>query len=278
MIKKILEKAAKYIAGSRVLLKPFTPLIYLSNHIQANKQKTQPETIADPILVKHLGAPVVKNGPFKGLVYPSYQSVGSTIFPKIIGSYEAELHQTIEAFIQKNFDIIIDIGCAEGYYAIGFALKNKNAKIYAYDTDETARILCDEMSKLNHVEGRISIKNEFTPDSFKEIDPSKKTLLICDCEGYEAKLFNADALPYIKDITLLIETHDFIDPEISINLQKLLAGTHKLEIVQTIDDLLKAKYYKYPELESLTLQQRKEILQEKRPAIMEWIIASPKFI
>lgn len=277
MIKKFLETAAKHIAHSRLSLKVFSPLIYLSNHILANKPKDLSTQVPqDSFLVKQLGDPVVKHGPFKGLIYPSYQSVGSAIFPKILGSYESELHESIEALINKNFDTIIDIGCAEGYYAIGFALRNKAAKIYAYDTDETARKLCSEMSILNNVGDRISIKSEFNSTAFKEINPLQKTLIICDCEGYEAILFNKDILPFIKNSTLLIETHDFINPEISIGLQKLLNDNFEIKWIQSIDDIQKAKYYNYKELELLTIQQRKEILREGRPAIMEWIIASPK--
>src|SRR6185436_7862279 len=35
---------------------------------------------------------VVLEGPFKGLKYPFVRSVGSTCTPKLLGTYEAELH------------------------------------------------------------------------------------------------------------------------------------------------------------------------------------------
>jgi hypothetical protein len=279
LIKKILEILAVWIAGSKVLLKLFTPVIYLSNHVLANKKKQEkPKVDLDPFIIKYLGEPIVKNGPFKGMIYPSFQSVGSTIYPKIIGSYEAELHPAIESLLKENFDIITDIGCAEGYYAVGFALKNPAARVFAYDIDGTARELCRQMSNLNGVAERITIKDFFSTDSFKEIPADKKTLIICDCEGYEAELFNPETLGYLVNTTLLIETHDFIDPMISIRLEKLLSTSHDIRVVQSLDDLLKAKYYSFKELDTLSIQQRKEVLKEMRPVIMEWLIATPKKI
>ncbi|MBK9329831.1 MAG: methyltransferase [Sphingobacteriales bacterium] len=277
MIKRLLEKIAKWIAGSTFLWKLSTPLIYLSNHIQANKKNNTPqEVVLNPFLIQHLGKPVVKNGPFQGMAYPSFQSVGSTIFPKIIGSYEAELHTTVETLIGRRFEHVYDVGCAEGYYAIGFALRNPETKIFAYDINDTARTLCRQMSVLNHVEERVCIETAFTQETFKQIPQSKDTLIICDCEGYELDLFTESCLPYLVHATLLIETHDFLNPEISIQLQQLLGKSHTIQLIQSTDDILKAKYYSYRELEGLDIRQRREAVKEMRPAIMEWIVAVPK--
>jgi len=54
----------------------------------------------------------VLNGPFKGMQYPSLNSTGSALFPKLLGSYERELHYEIEDMFNKKFNKIIDIGCA----------------------------------------------------------------------------------------------------------------------------------------------------------------------
>ena len=61
----------------------------------------------------------VKNGPMAGLKYPSFSSFGSSIFPKLVGTYENELAPIINKLNATQYKLIIDIGCAEGYYAIG---------------------------------------------------------------------------------------------------------------------------------------------------------------
>jgi len=101
-------------------------------------------------------------GPFRGMKYPSLSSVGSALYPKLLGCYERELHGVIDSFLSNNYTEIVDIGCAEGYYAVGFGLKLNSVKIHAYDTDETARRLCREMAKLNGIEKRTTIKETCT--------------------------------------------------------------------------------------------------------------------
>src|SRR5215831_3414954 len=55
-------------------------------------------------------------GPFKGARLPvSWRDRGS----KLLGFYEQELHPFIEAVIEWKPDVVVNVGCAEGYYAIG---------------------------------------------------------------------------------------------------------------------------------------------------------------
>lgn len=71
---------------------------------------------------------VVLNGPFKGLKYPFKEAFGSVFTPKIIGTYELELHSIVNEILVSGYKHIIDIGAAEGYYSIGFAKKCQKLK------------------------------------------------------------------------------------------------------------------------------------------------------
>src|SRR6478672_6897407 len=66
---------------------------------------------------------VVQHGPFKGMKYPGVNSVGSALIPKLLGSYERELHPLIDSICAGQYDQVVDIGCAEGYYAVGLAMR-----------------------------------------------------------------------------------------------------------------------------------------------------------
>ena len=90
----------------------------------------------------------VRSGPFTGMKYPKAEAAGSAFIPKLLGSYERELHPMIERLIAKGYDDVIDVGCAEGYYATGMALRLPGARVHAYDTSETARDLCSAMALL----------------------------------------------------------------------------------------------------------------------------------
>jgi Ribosomal protein L11 methyltransferase (PrmA) len=220
----------------------------------------------------------VLHGPFGGMKYPSLSSVGSVVYPKLIGSYERELHGIIDAFILNHYTEVMDIGCAEGYYAVGLGLKLNNAKIYAYDTDETARKLCYDMAKLNGIEKKVTIKKTCTAEELAEFNFSGRGLVVCDCEGFEKYLFNEGNISNLKKCDLLIETHDFLDLSISGDLVRLFNNTHHIQIIKSIDDIEKAKTYVYDETNNLTLDQKMSLYRECRPAIMEWLICTSKHI
>src|SRR5690606_29129834 len=57
-------------------------------------------------------------GPFEGMKYLE-QVAGSALLPKLIGSYESELHAALLDMTRRGHRLIIDVGCAEGYYAVG---------------------------------------------------------------------------------------------------------------------------------------------------------------
>jgi len=256
------------------ILKPISTVgsILTNSRLDNKKQKNTSKSEFDSIF----NSLTVLNGPFKGLKYPSLDSVGSVIYPKLLGSYESELHQALNTILGEDYSEILDIGCAEGYYAIGMAKKYDNAKIYAFDIDENAQKLCLEMAILNDVSRKVEIKSEFTPELLGLFEFTKKSLIICDCEGFESILFNTENIKNLKQCDLIIELHDFIDIEISGNLKELFSKTHNIESIFSLDDIHKAQNYKYQELSGLSLFDKNKILRERRPAIMEWIVCKPK--
>lgn len=216
----------------------------------------------------------VLNGPFKGMKYPSLNAYGSVICPKILGSYEKELNSLIETLCQKPYTSIVDIGCAEGYYAVGLALRIPEARVYAFDSSEQAQALCEEMAQTNAVS--IECCGSFRKETFKEIDLSSKTLIICDCEGYEANIFDSEIAQELSHCDLLIESHDCINIEITEYLYTVFSKTHSITEIESIDDTLKAYRYNYPELTSFSLKEKKEFLSEHRGHIMRWLYMEPK--
>lgn len=218
---------------------------------------------------------VVQTGFFAGLKYPSFQSVGSSIFPKILGSYEAELHHVFDAFSANEYSEIIDIGCAEGYYAVGLAMKFKNAKVYAFDIDEKATTQCRSMAKLNDVGHRVYTNFACSAKTLKEFQFTRRGLIICDCEGFEKELFDESNLPNLSSCDLIIETHLFYDPTINDYLVKLFKDTHKLEIICSQDDQRKLFAYK-DILHPLSALARQKAVLEGRPFTMDWFIFCAK--
>lgn len=227
--------------------------------------------------IKELGSElIVHNGPFKGMKYPYAKSTGSELYPKLLGSYEKELHPVIEEICQKNYSDIVDIGCAEGYYGVGLALRLKNAQLYLYDINDKALSLSQEMAKINQVDNRISFGNLCSKEILLSIPYKKRALIISDCEGCEKYLFTDEVVSKMSEHDFLIETHDNIDIEISSYLERVFSKTHDIHIVLSIDDIQKAKYYNYTELEQYDLKTKYTLLSEKRSSIMEWFYCTSK--
>jgi hypothetical protein len=218
----------------------------------------------------------VLNGPFKGLVYPKAAAIGSAIYPKLLGSYEQELQGTIVEFSKNNYDNIMNIGCAEGYYIIGMAIKMTKSKCFAYDLDPKARLLCYEMAKLNNVSDRIKIGETISFAELKAFEFGNKGLILCDVEGSEIDLFNEQNIGHFANCDLIIEMHDFININISTELKALFNNTHEVKSIFSIDDIQKVHSYYYEVIAHLSKEEKLEVLRENRPIIMEWLVCKSR--
>src|SRR4051794_20818862 len=61
---------------------------------------------------------IVRSGVFRGMRYVD-QARSSALLPKLLGSYEREIADEIERAAGVDYRVCVDIGSAEGYYAIG---------------------------------------------------------------------------------------------------------------------------------------------------------------
>lgn len=217
----------------------------------------------------------IYQGPFKGMQYVS-QSIGSKLLPKILGTYEYELHHCIERICKNPPPLIIDIGAAEGYYAIGMAIRNPNANIIAFEMDECGRKLLYEMALNNDVSNRVSIYGKCNPHDLSSVLKSNSNIvIICDTEGYEHHLLDPKIIPELKQSTILVELHDFIVPGITDRIKMRFFPTHNIEEIfqkeRSSDDFpwenmithLVGEFY------------LRQAVCEGRPVIMNWLFMEP---
>ncbi len=169
----------------------------------------------------------VKNGPFMGMKYLA-ESSGSAFLPKIIGSYEEPIHDWVELIIQRNYKTIVDIGCAEGYYAVGFARRMPQSKIVAFDTNRTARKLCKDLAMINEIEN-IEINDYCSHEILNELC-TNNTLIFCDIEGFEKKLLNPAKAKNLLKADIVVELHDFIKKGTTNAIIKRFCDTHRIQI------------------------------------------------
>lgn len=181
------------------------------------------------VLSNHLAATdglVIQNGPFKGMTYVAAATEGA-LLPRLIGSYESELHPHILALIEEGIDTVIDVGCAEGYYAVGLARLIPHAQVHAYDTDPAARTACRALAEQNGVLDRVTIGETFKGEDFAAFTPGK-TLVFMDIEGGEKMLLDPEAYPALKALHVLVETHPYPGVDITRIITERFAASHDI--------------------------------------------------
>ena len=215
----------------------------------------------------------VRRGPFEGLRYPQARSHGSTLPPKLLGTYEAELQPTIERFLKKDYSLIIDVGGAEGYYAIGCAMRWPDADVIAYELQREAREAIAEMAAANGVRQRVDIQAECL---FGDLC-GRRALVICDIEGGEADLLVAEYAPRgFMDSDFIIETHDLFRPGICKQLHEQFSETHLVTVIDAVLDPERPKQWSLPELASLSEQRQAQVIGERRGGPMQWLVCESK--
>jgi hypothetical protein len=214
----------------------------------------------------------VKHGVFAGMRYPELAACGSSLPPKLLGSYERELQPTLDALCREAYTDIVNVGCGEGYYAVGLALRIPTAEVHAFDIDDEAIRLSRAMATLNGVQDRVHVAQRFDEQALRGIRFTGRGLILADCEGCERDVFTAGVLDVLAGLDLVIEVHDFLDLTLSGDLRRLLSDTHAITAIESLDDIRKAQTYDYPELAPFDLDVRREMVGEFRPAIMEWLV------
>ena len=181
-------------------------------------------------LLQHEGK-FVLNGPFKGMEFLEQSSEGCHI-AKLLGCYEQPLFQYLETAIKTKYNVVINIGSAEGYYAIGMALRMPESKILAFDTNQKAQDACSQLALVNKVADRIQIGGTFDHNHFKRYD-NQDVLLLCDIEGAEQELLDPEKAEELKGISIIVESHECLRPGITNLLVARFSPTHS--IVQVND-------------------------------------------
>jgi hypothetical protein len=212
---------------------------------------------------------VVQQGPFQGMRYVRAVSWGQLV-PKLLGSYEAELHEELERLIAGGYDRVVNVGCAEGYYAVGLARRLPSATVYAFDSDAHARYLCRRLATRNGVQERVRVEGTCAPARLGAV-VARRTLLVVDCEGCELTLLRPDLVPALAEADLLVELHDFLEPSTSATLVSRFSATHRVTIVDSVERDPAA----YPCLARLSPKDRAHAVAEHRPGRMQWAVLRP---
>jgi hypothetical protein len=211
----------------------------------------------------------VLQGPFAGMTFLDQAAEGALI-PKLLGVYESELHPHLRAITEAGLDCVIDVGCAEGYYAVGLARMLPHVVVHAHDIDEAARRLCAELAAKNGVADRVIIGGEFKPDGF-EAFAGRKVLVIVDTEGAEVDILQPALSPTLARMSIIVETHDLYREGALALLTERFASTHRIVRVDQQQKVFAAP----PWLQELSQLDQLLAVWEWRAQPTPWLVMRP---
>lgn len=215
----------------------------------------------------------VQQGPFKGMVINEDQFWGQgDRSSKILGLYEKEIQDLIVSIQKdKNYSTFVDIGGADGFFAIGSLVNNLFEKCEVFEISKRGRISIQKNSKQNNVYDSIKIHDKASKRSLIKIDNINNSLILCDIEGGEYELFDEKLINEIHPSDIIIEIHK--DKENSlVNFEKRFTKSYSLTKITQEPRSLK----NFKELENINDNNRALITSEGRSYVQEWWHLSPK--
>jgi len=212
-------------------------------------------------------------GPFKGLTYPVDILLSHCSTHNLLGTYEAELHPWLERILGNRYNCAMVIGCGEGYYAVGIALR-AGIHVGAYDTCVTVRRDCRRMAEANRVSNLVRVHSWCGAAEIGRLH-GMRCLVFSDCEGYEQNLFTRQTVSSLTHSDLLIELHDHGMPPGSMRglLEARLRETHRVEIVVS----RVRRVIDFPHLSHLDpVDAQRAIDEGARGITQEWMLATSR--
>lgn len=223
-------------------------------------------------LYSRLNCPdAILQGPFKGMRYLPC-SAGSAIVAKYVGTYEKELWNVIET-LSVEHDVLIDVGSAEGYYAVGLTMRLNLQRTHCFDVDPRANRLLARIADLNGVREKMVIHQGC---SVKELESALSEgaapLLVMDCEGYEEDYLNPLAVPSLAKAVIIVEVHEKERPGITQRLEERFKKTHAIRRIAGVS----RSFQDLPPDTLLDQSDAEFATDERRQGAMEWFVMIPE--
>jgi hypothetical protein len=214
----------------------------------------------------------VQSGPFAGMrldleALPVHGS------PKLLGTYEDELHGCIEMAISRRPQLVLNVGCAEGYYAVGLATRLPGTIVYAFDADPKARRATARNASLNGVAAQVRVSGVVHASGLERLLRLGRALVVMDCEGAEFELLDPQAAPSLARADVIVELHPHRCPAIEEKLTARFRSTHALERIAQTSTQLKLTHAHLPAI--LHASDRHRVVDERRTPDVGWLCLRP---
>jgi len=220
---------------------------------------------------------VVKYGPFRGLkldkkVWWGQSDLGS----QLLGLYEKEILDFFDMIEPGKFSSFVDLGAADGYYAVGALHTGKFLRSVCYEVSFEGQSAIKRNWKSNGAPGELLVRGEANSKTLldDQITFGDDTLVLIDIEGGEFDILTDDVLKHLRSCEIIVEIHNWV-PDFKARYSDLLrriASIFDVSIVNRVE----RPTVNIPELRSFTDDNRLLVTSERRPCLMRFLRLHPR--
>jgi hypothetical protein len=222
-------------------------------------------------IFRELGSPArVMSGPFAGMHYlgPALASQGGYL-PKLLGCYESECTAAVERLIARQPDCLVNVGAAEGYYAVGFMTRLPGLRVEAFEAERPYHAAISALALRNGIDSGITIRGVCTPGALESaLASAARPILVMDCEGAEREILNVHDVPHLRTTCILVELHERLRPGVTRDIVERFSPTHRIVRMGTRPHDMPAGAAD----RTLSREDRDFALDEGRGPEMEWLL------
>ena len=215
-------------------------------------------------------------GPFSGLQLQWNSSWGAkSRGTMLLGIYELEvLRELIE--ISRNYRFFIDVGAADGYYALGALFGGYFEKSFCYEASQNGREVIKGNAEVNGLTDRVVIRGMATSEFFHDFQPDVRddSVVLVDIEGGEFRLLSNEALFAFRKSVVIIEIHDWM---VSDGKSELLELENRVLRYFNIKKLRTGarEPAEFEELAEVSDTERWLVCSESREMVQTWWVLTP---
>ena len=171
--------------------------------------------------------------------------------------------------------ILIDIGAADGFFAIGCIYSGISKHCYAFEQSDLGRFALAKTAEMNQVSENITIKGEVTNQNFLSLLPQNidfsKAIVLCDIEVGEYSFFTEKILKKLEKSHIIIEIHRTQNKNDEIKLMKRIKKIFNVSVIIGSNN----DFSNSPELQEMSDIDRNLIACEGRSYIGKWWYLKP---
>jgi len=194
---------------------------------------------------------------------------------KILGAYEAQVLKKMAEFAQHS-STFIDIGAADGYYAVGALKSGLFEQSICFEISEKGREALLENAKINGVSDKLTIFEEADQNSLASLSKqSTDGFVLCDIEGAEFSLFNHQVFKELRNMHLIIELHCMFFENGEHLKEELISAAEEFFVIELMRSA-NAPVGEFDELSHFKDDYRYLAFSESRDTAGEWLVLKPK--